>query len=175
VSFQDDTPQRVLTLIAEGHPVSAEVLAVLSPYQTAHINRLGAPRSARKESFNEGTLLGVNSVARGTCTRTRGRRVWEASSTMWRRGRLRPRALLARVWLGLRKKLPSEAPHDGPPVHGRPRVELLERWSRTGQRNLIRVGSQYFGYTLRAPVTRKATSRARRTGRTYDHMPTLSV
>ena len=28
-------------LIAEGHPVSAEALAVLSPYQTAHINRLG--------------------------------------------------------------------------------------------------------------------------------------
>jgi TnpA family transposase len=28
-------------LIAEGHPVNAEALAVLSPYQTAHINRLG--------------------------------------------------------------------------------------------------------------------------------------
>ena len=28
-------------LIAEGYPVNAEALAVLSPYQTAHINRLG--------------------------------------------------------------------------------------------------------------------------------------
>jgi len=28
-------------LLAEGHAISAEVLAVLSPYLTAHINRLG--------------------------------------------------------------------------------------------------------------------------------------
>ncbi|NOT55343.1 MAG: Tn3 family transposase, partial [Deltaproteobacteria bacterium] len=28
-------------LIAEGHPISAEALAHLSPYPTAHINRLG--------------------------------------------------------------------------------------------------------------------------------------
>ena len=31
----------VRRLVAEGHPVNAEALAVLSPYQTAHINRLG--------------------------------------------------------------------------------------------------------------------------------------
>jgi hypothetical protein len=162
-------------LAAEGQRITSAALANLSPYQTRHINRFGAPRSARKESFYEETLLGVDSVARGTCTRTRGRRVWEAPSTMWRRGCLRPRALLARVWLRLRKKLPCEAPHDGPPVDGRPRVELPDRWARTAQHNLVRVGSQYFVYTLRAPVTREATSRARRTGRTYDHMPTLSV
>src|SRR5262245_14425586 len=135
----------------------------------------GAPRSARKESFYEETLLGVDSVARGTCTRNRGRRVWEASSTMWRRGGLQPQALLARVWLGLRKKLPSEAPHDGPPVHGRPRVELPEHRSRTDRWNLVRVGHPYSVDTRLSPVTRKAKNRARRTGRTYDHMPTLSV
>ena len=28
-------------LLAEGHAISAEALAVLSPYLTAHINRLG--------------------------------------------------------------------------------------------------------------------------------------
>jgi len=35
-----------------------------------HLNLHGAPRSARKESFYEEALLGVNSVARGICTRT---------------------------------------------------------------------------------------------------------
>jgi Tn3 transposase DDE domain-containing protein len=122
-------------VIDEGYPVTPEILARLSPYKTEHVNRFGGPRSARKESFYEETLLEVDSVARGTCHRTRGRRWWEAPSTMRRRGCLQPRALLARVWLRLRKKLPSEAPHDGPPGDGRPRVELLERWSRIDQRN----------------------------------------
>ena len=155
--------------------LSVEDRRALTPLLYEHINPYGAPRSARKESFYEGTLLEVDSVARGTCNQTRGRGLWEALSTMRRMGGLQPRALLARVWLRLRKKLPSEAPHDGPPVDGRPRVELSERGSRIDQRNLIRVGSQYFVYTLRAPVASKAKSRARRTGRTYDHMTTLSV
>jgi hypothetical protein len=122
-------------LTAEGQHINPEALAGVRPYLISHINRFGAPRSARKESFYEETLLEVDSVARGTCHRTRGRRWWEAPSTMRRRGCLQPRALLARVWLRLRKKLPSEAPHDGPPVDGRLRVELPERWSRIGQRN----------------------------------------
>ncbi len=140
-----------------------------------HIKGYGAPRSARKESFDEETLLGVNSVARGTCNRTRGRRLWEAPSTMWRRDRLRPRALLARVWLRLRKKLPTEASYDGPPVNGRPRVELPEHRSHSDPWNFVQVGHPYSLVTRMSPVTRKAKSRARRTGRTYDHMRTLSV
>jgi hypothetical protein len=31
----------IRALVAEGHPVTAEMLAVLSPYPTAHLNRLG--------------------------------------------------------------------------------------------------------------------------------------
>jgi hypothetical protein len=30
----------IRALVAEGHPVTAEMLAVLSPYPTAHLNRL---------------------------------------------------------------------------------------------------------------------------------------
>ena len=124
-------------------PDAARRQAMLSAVQHGsvsswrHVNLHGAPRSARKESFYEETLLGVNSVARGTCHRTRGRRWWEAPSTMWRRGRLRPRALLARVWLGLRKKLPCEASYHGPPVYGRPRVELPECGSRRNPCNFV--------------------------------------
>jgi hypothetical protein len=53
-----------------------------------HINLHGAPGSARGESSHEGTLLGVNRVARGIGTLIRGRRVSEAPSTMWLRSGL---------------------------------------------------------------------------------------
>ena len=35
------TPEVIRQLVAEGHPITAEMLAVLSPYPTAHLNRLG--------------------------------------------------------------------------------------------------------------------------------------
>jgi Tn3 transposase DDE domain len=75
-------------LIDEGHPVTEEIIARLAPYRTDHINRFGAPGDARGESSHEGTLLGVNRVARGTGTLIRGRRVSEAPSTMWLRSGL---------------------------------------------------------------------------------------
>jgi TnpA family transposase len=62
----------------------------LTPLIYAHINPYGAPGSARRESSQRGTLLGVNRVARGTGTLTRGRRVSEAPSTMWLRSGLPP-------------------------------------------------------------------------------------
>jgi hypothetical protein len=55
-------------------------------------------------------------MARGTVARTRGRFVAEALPTMWSRGALQPRGLLARVGLWLRKKLSLEALTHGLPA-----------------------------------------------------------
>ena len=100
----------------EGMRVQDSDLAHVWPTRYAHINVYGAPGSARKESSYEGTLLGVNSVARGTGTLTRGRRVSEAPSTMWLKDGLQSQELLARTRLWLRKKLSFDAPYDGPPA-----------------------------------------------------------
>jgi hypothetical protein len=99
-----------------GDSQGAALLKQVSPVAWQHINLHGAPGSARKESSYEGTLLGVNSVARGTGALTRGRRVSEAPSTMWLKDGLQSQELLARIRLWLRKKLSFDAPYDGPPA-----------------------------------------------------------
>ena len=43
----------IRALVAEGYPVSLPALAALSPYQIGHVNRYGAPRSARRERFHQ--------------------------------------------------------------------------------------------------------------------------
>ena len=73
-------------------------------------------------------------MARGAGAGTRSRTASEASPTMWRRGALPPRALLARASLGSRKKLLSEALTVGPPANGKARVESSEPAARLGGR-----------------------------------------
>ena len=65
-------------------------------------------------------------MARGAGTTTRGRLVPEASSTMWQMENLLSIALLARVLLRSRKKLPFDAPKVGLPVESRTRAESPE-------------------------------------------------
>ncbi|MGE5532679.1 MAG: Tn3 family transposase, partial [Bacteroidota bacterium] len=111
--------------------------AALTPLIWEHVNPYGAPGSARRESSPLGTRLGVDRVARETGTLTRGRWVSEALSTMWRRGGLPPRALLARAWLWLRKKLLFEASYDGPPA------EVGRGWS---DRNVCFIAAGIISY-----------------------------
>ena len=80
--------QQVLAEKAWENRLTDEDLRGLTPLFYGHINPYGAPGGARGESSHEGTLLGVNRVARGTGTLARGRRVSEAPPTMWLRGGL---------------------------------------------------------------------------------------
>lgn len=82
--------QQVLAAPEWFQRMAPEDLRGLTPLLYAHINPYGAPGSARRESSQRGTLLGVNRVARGTGTLTRGRRVSEAPSTMWLKSGLPP-------------------------------------------------------------------------------------
>lgn len=136
------------------------------------INPYGAPRSVLAESSHPRTLHGANRVAKRTSIITRGRLMFEAPLTMWLMRCLHRMELLARVLLWLRKKLLFEASNDGLPVDGRQRVELPELLIQKLKGNLVWIENQC-SKILIFPVASKATSRARRTGRTYGNMVTL--
>ena len=99
--------------------------------------------------------------------------MFEAPLTMWLMRCLHRIELLARVLLWLRKKLLFEASKDELSIDGRQRIELPELLRRIGKSNLVYIETQGFSINLSFPVTSKATSQARRTGRTYDNMQTL--
>ena len=104
-------------------------------------------------------------MARGTVTKTRGRTAAEAPSTIWLRGTLLPRELLARVLPWSRKKLLFEAPYSADLLQIGHGVELPDHLF-AGQVQLLRGRRSALCDTLISPVTSEATSRARRTGRT---------
>ena len=111
-------------------------------------------------------------VARGTGARTRSRMVSEALPTMWHDEALPSTVLLARVMPWLHKKLLIDAPKVGTPSCRELGVVIgfLPRMDRIFS---LGTGKRHSGYNPQAPITSKATSRARRTGRTYRIMQTL--
>ncbi len=111
-------------------------------------------------------------VARGTGARTRSRMVSEALPTMWRVEALPSTVLLARVMPWLHKKLLIDAPKVGTP--SRRALGVVIGFLPRLRGNLsLGTGKRHSGYNPQAPITSKATSRARRTGRTYSIMQTL--
>ena len=111
-------------------------------------------------------------VARGTGTRTRSRKVSEALPTMWHDEALPSTVLLARVMPWLHKKLLIDAPKVGTPSC-RALGVVIGFLPRLRGNLSLGTGKRHSGYNPQAPITSKATSRARRTGRTYSIMQTL--
>jgi hypothetical protein len=111
-------------------------------------------------------------VARETGIRTRSRMVSEALPTMWHGGALHPTVLLARVMPRLHKKLPTDAPKVG--TSSRRAWDVVTGFlPRMGQDILAWDWQAALPNNPQAPVTSKAKSRARRTGRAYRIMQTL--
>ena len=111
-------------------------------------------------------------MATGTGTPTRSRSVSEAARTTREWDALTSHCLLARVSPRSRKKLPTEASKVEPPVHARARVEPSgTRLAWPGGSLTDRVPALHD--TPVSLVASEATSRARRTGKTYRDMQTL--
>jgi hypothetical protein len=108
-------------------------------------------------------------VARETGIRTRSRMMSEAFPTMWHGEALPSTVLLARVMPWLHKKLPVDAPKVGTPSCRELGVVIgILLLDGTGYSLMERQAA--FQNNPQAPITSKATSRARRTGRTYSIM-----
>jgi hypothetical protein len=108
-------------------------------------------------------------VARGTGAKTRSKMVSEALPTMWHDEALPSTVLLARVMPWLHKKLPIDAPKVGTPSCRELGVVIGTLLS-DGAGNSYWDRQAAFQNNPQAPITSKATSRARRTGRTYSIM-----